>query len=77
MALQQELTEEKLSGYYGSVLEVLIDAAHPRERGVMNGRTEGYRPISVYAPEVEIGDMVQVKVKSHKAHWLYGELVGR
>jgi len=75
MALQTALTEVKLAGYYGSVQEVLIDAAHPRERGVMNGRTEGYRPISVFTPEVEIGDMVQVRVRSHERHWLYGDLV--
>ncbi|MCC6145364.1 MAG: TRAM domain-containing protein, partial [Candidatus Hydrogenedentes bacterium] len=73
--LQQQITEEKLRACQGTLQDVLIDAAHPRLRGVMNGRTEGYRPITVHAPHLEIGDLVKVHVTGHKGHWLDGDLV--
>jgi tRNA-2-methylthio-N6-dimethylallyladenosine synthase len=73
--LQQEITEEKLRACHDTVQDVLIDAAHPRLRGFMNGRTEGYRPITLHAPHLEIGDLVQARVTGHKGHWLDGELI--
>jgi hypothetical protein len=62
-----------MATYVGTVQEVLIDAAHPQERGAMNGRTDGFRPITVRGGELEIGDMVRVRVTEHRAHWLTGE----
>ena len=76
LELQHAIDAEKLSEYHGTVQEVLIDAAHPRKQGWLNGRTDSYRAISFYAPEHEIGDMVQVEVKGHTGYWLEGELVG-
>lgn len=72
IALQQEITEEKLRAYRGTVQRVLIDAAHPRRQGVMNGRTDGYRPISVTDAGLEIGDLVTIRVTEHHGHWLEG-----
>ena len=73
IALQDRINAEKLEGYRGTVQTVLIDGAHPRERGVMNGRTDGYRPLSVHGPDLEIGDLVPVRVTGHEGHWLHGE----
>ena len=72
---QQEINDEQLAAYQGSVQEVLIDAAHTRKQGFMNGRTNNYRPITCHAPDTEIGDVVHVKVNSFRGHWLEGELV--
>src|SRR5690606_23685799 len=36
IALQRSIDEEKMAAYVGTVQEVLIDGAHPRERGTMS-----------------------------------------
>lgn len=73
IALQDRINEENQEALRGAVQEVLIDGAHPRRRGVMNGRTDGYRPISVPGDTLEIGDLVQVRVTGHQGHWLESE----
>lgn len=72
---QGEIDREKLAAYAGSVQEVLIDAAHPRRQGFMNGRTNNYRPITCHAPDLEIGDVVKVRVSTYSGHWLEGDVV--
>ncbi|MBI2422179.1 MAG: tRNA (N6-isopentenyl adenosine(37)-C2)-methylthiotransferase MiaB [Candidatus Hydrogenedentes bacterium] len=74
MQLQRQLTEAQIQAYHGTIQEVLIDAAHPRLQHWMNGRTQGFRPISFHAPRHEIGDVVHVRVTAHEGHWLEGEL---
>jgi tRNA-2-methylthio-N6-dimethylallyladenosine synthase len=75
IAVQQRINDETMTAYHGSTQQVLIDAAHPRERHAMNGRTDGYRCISVLAPEAEIGDMLSLEVTGHRGHWLEGKLI--
>lgn len=75
IALQAEIDAEKLRGYAGRAFEVLVDAAHSKLRGHMNGRLGNFRPVTFHAPEVEIGDVVQVRVTGSRGHWLEGELV--
>lgn len=75
IAVQERINEEKQRAYVGTEQEVLIDAAHPRLRGVMNGRTDGYRAISVRGAHLEIGDLVRVRVTGHSGHWLESEPV--
>ena len=72
---QQEINNEQLAAYHGKVQEVLIDAAHPRRQGFMNGRTNNYRPITCHAPDLEIGDVVNVRVSTYSGHWLEGDVV--
>ncbi len=72
---QQEINNEQLAAYQGKVQEVLIDAAHPRRQGFMNGRTNNYRPITCHAPDLEIGDVVNVRVSAYSGHWLEGDVV--
>lgn len=71
--VQERINEEKQQAYVGTVQEVLIDGAHARKRGVMNGRTDGYRAISVRGGDLEIGDLVSVRVTGCQGHWLEGE----
>ena len=73
---QNRISDEQRNGYVGTVQEVLIEAAHPRERGVMNGRTEGYRPVAVGGTAAGIGDMVQVRISGIRNHWLQGMAAG-
>lgn len=73
IALQDEINRENMAAYTTTIQEVLIDAAHPKLRNVMNGRTDGYRPISVSGGDLECGDLVLAKVNHAKGHWLYAD----
>lgn len=75
IALQRDIDEEKMAAYTGTVQEVLIDGAHPRERGVMSGRTDAYRPVSITDPSIEVGDLVEVEITGYRGNWLQGKLV--
>ncbi len=75
IALQERINVEEQEKLVGSVQEVLIDAAHPRKKGFMNGRTDGCRSISVKGEHLEIGDLVQVRVSGYTGHWLEGGVV--
>jgi tRNA-2-methylthio-N6-dimethylallyladenosine synthase len=69
---QNEINAEQIGRYVGTMQEVLIDGAHPRERGTMNGRTDGYRPVTIPDSGLEIGDLAQVAITGVSAHWLEG-----
>ena len=75
IALQDAINEKKMATYVGTTQTVLIDGAHSRLRGAMNGRTDGYRPCTLRDVDLEIGDVVQVKITDHRGHWLEGELL--
>lgn len=72
LALQDEITRAQQLTYYGSEQEVLIDGAHNRKRGWMNGRTDGFKPIMIEDASLEIGDIVRARVTGHEGHWLVG-----
>ena len=74
IALQEEINRECQQALVGTEQEVLIDAAHPRKPGWMNGRTGGYRAIAVKGAGVEAGDLVRARVTGHEGHWLVGEV---
>ncbi len=74
---QERVTEARMQQYIGSTQEILVDAAHPRRRDAMNGRTDGYRPVTVKGRDLEIGDCVKVRITAHQRHWLEAELVER
>jgi tRNA-2-methylthio-N6-dimethylallyladenosine synthase len=76
IALQAQIDAEKLRGYAGMDFEVLVDAAHSKLRGHMNGRLDNFRPVTFHAPDVEIGEVVRVRITGHRSHWLEGELAG-
>ena len=73
LELQERITGEQLHALAGSRHDVLIDGAHLRQQGVMNGRTEGFRPVSVPGDDIEIGDLVQVRITGCRNHWLEAE----
>jgi len=73
--VQGRINAEQLARYVGSVEEVMIDGAHPKQAQVWSGRTDGYRPVSIPHPHLGIGDMVDVSITGHQGHWLQGEVV--
>jgi tRNA-2-methylthio-N6-dimethylallyladenosine synthase len=75
--VQERVTAELARAYLGSTQEVLIDGAHPKLRHAMNGRTSSFRPVTVRAPHLEIGDVVPVEITETQGHWLLGTLAGQ
>ena len=73
--LQDRITAARMAAYVGTEQDVLIDAANPRHRHAMNGRTDGFRPVTVRACDAEIGDMVRGRITDYKQHWLDGEVL--
>jgi tRNA-2-methylthio-N6-dimethylallyladenosine synthase len=69
------INAEKMQAYVGTTQEVLIDSVHAKLRGVMNGRSGGYRTVSVPSDTLEIGDIVEVNINRASGHWLYGDVV--
>ncbi len=72
--LQQQLQMEFLESLENTVLEIMIENAHPKERHTMNGRTAGNIPVSVKNSELEIGATVKVRIIGKKTHSLIGEI---
>lgn len=71
--VQERIDRELKDGFVGTTHEILIDGAHPKERGVMNGRTDGYRPVAVRNGHLDIGDVTQVRITGWHNNWLEGE----
>lgn len=72
IALQDRINEERMAEYVGTEQKILIDSAHPRERDVMNGRTDSYRPVMVRGAASAIGDTLAVEITGYRNHWLEG-----
>ena len=77
IALQERINEEQQQALAGSVQDVLIEAEHPREAGLMNGRTDGYRAITVSGGGLRAGDLVRARVTGSRGHWLHGDYLDR
>jgi tRNA-2-methylthio-N6-dimethylallyladenosine synthase len=74
LELQTVIQSEILDSLIGTRQTILIDSAHPKERGVMNGRTDGNFPVSVNDHTLEIGDLITVDIIGRKIHSLIGAL---
>lgn len=75
IALQEQITDARMAAFVGTEQEILIDAANPRFRHAMNGRTDGFRPVTVRNCEAEIGDVLNVRITDYKQHWLDAEVI--
>ncbi len=73
--IQNKIQSEILDDLVGSQQKILIDSAHPKERDVMNGRSDSNFPVSINNSDLEIGDLVTVKVIGRKRHSLIGRVV--
>ncbi len=77
IAVQERINVEQQQALVGSRQEVLIDGAHPRTPGLMNGRTAGYRAMTVAGNGLHVGDVIQARVTGFSGHWLEGRLEQR
>jgi len=75
IALQERINVEQQRALVGSVQEVLLDSPHPRESGIINGRTEGYRAITVAGEGLRVGDLTRTTVTGFRGHWLESEAI--
>jgi len=75
IALQEQIADRRMAAYIGTEQEILIDGANPRFRGAMNGRTSGFRPVTVHNCDAEIGELVLVRITAYRQHWLEGEVL--
>ena len=73
--VQEPIQSEILDRMLSTNQKVLIDSAHPRERGSMNGRTGNNIPVVIPASDLEIGDLANVQIVGRKKHSLVGEAV--
>ena len=71
--LHESMVEGQLAAYVGREERVMIEHAHPREKGVMSGRTDTFRPVNVKDDSLDIGDFVDVKISGYRAYSLLGE----
>lgn len=67
------IQDELLTRMLGTTQAILIDSAHPKERGVMKGRTGTNLPVSIADPNLNIGDLIQVKIVDRKRNSLIGK----
>jgi tRNA-2-methylthio-N6-dimethylallyladenosine synthase len=75
LALHEEMLPAQLERYVGRTESVLIEHAHPKEREVMCGRTQSFRPVNIYDPSLEIGELLDVEITGHRAYSLEGRPV--
>ena len=75
IALQNRIAAEAMRALVGTTQHVMIDGRHPKDPAIANGRTDGYRPISLHAPDLEPGAFVDVRVTGFSGHWLEGERI--
>ncbi len=73
--LQEKINREHMDSLVGTVQEVLIDSCHKKNPNVLNGRTEGYRPVKLSGSGLKIGDRVSVRITGYRNHWLEGVVV--
>ncbi len=74
IAVQKRIEQEELASYVGTRQDVLVDGPNPREPGVVNGRTDSYRPVSVEAGALRPaeGEVMRVDIVRCEGHWLRG-----
>ena len=73
--LQDSIHNDLLEKFINTHQTVLIENAHPKLRGFMNGRTSEYVPVTINRASLEIGDYINVKITGRKANSLEGEFI--
>ena len=69
--VQERINDEQQQALIGATQTVLIDSKHPRDMERMNGRTDGYRAITVSGvSDAAIGALIEVCVTGYRGHWL-------
>ena len=75
LTLQKSIQDRIFEAVVGKHFDIFIDAFHPKELGVMNGRTGGNISVSVSGQALKIGDIISVKITGRKQTSLIGEQI--
>jgi tRNA-2-methylthio-N6-dimethylallyladenosine synthase len=73
IALQERINNEQQQALAGTEQTVLLDEENPRLAGCLNGRTDGYRAVTVSGEGLRIGDLARVRITGSRGHWLHAE----
>ncbi|MBT4289532.1 MAG: tRNA (N6-isopentenyl adenosine(37)-C2)-methylthiotransferase MiaB [Deltaproteobacteria bacterium] len=73
LTLQKEIQNSFFEKAIDEEYEIFIESFHPKEIGVMNGRTSGNISVSVSGNSLKIGDLVKVKIIGRKQTSLIGK----
>ncbi len=68
--LQNPIQSKLLDQLVGTTQEILVDSAHPKEKGAMKGRNPGNIPVAIPNSDLKIGDLIEVKIMGRKKHSL-------
>ena len=72
--LEREIASEISESYVGKVVEVLVEAKHPKKDGFVVGSLDQGKAITIKGDESLIGKFINVKVTSAKLTTLTGEI---
>jgi len=73
----QSIQEAHNAAWVGRETEVLIDSVSKRSDEDVTGRTSSNHIVNMSGDTALIGKLVDVRVLSHAAHSVYGEIIGR
>lgn len=73
IALQERINTEQQHALVGTVQKVLLDGVNPRDPTYMNGRTDGYRPVTVKGAPPAPGALIEARITGCRGHWLEAE----
>jgi tRNA-2-methylthio-N6-dimethylallyladenosine synthase len=73
ISLQESINKKAQDDLVGSQQTVLLEDTNKRKEGFYNGRTDGFRAITVAGDGLSIGALVHVCVTGCKGHWLHAE----
>ena len=68
------ISAEKNAAYVGRTCRVLVDGPDKKARGMLNGRTEGFKLVDFEGPEEITGQMVDVEITGSNTFSLRGKL---
>ncbi|KAK3606759.1 hypothetical protein CHS0354_018353 [Potamilus streckersoni] len=75
LALQKDVQSELFTSFVGRTFDILVDGAHPKIRGSMNGRTDSSLPVVVPDCGADIGDIISVEITGKGGNSLFGQQI--
>jgi len=72
----QNIQARRNAAWVGQEAEVLVDSVSKRSADDMSGRTSSNHIVNMAGETSLIGKLVDVRVMSHAAHSVYGEIIG-
>ena len=70
LKVQESIVAEKHKEMMGSVMEVLVEGAYPREPNSRSGRSRGHHSVVIADSNARVGDLVTVRITGAKKYSL-------